>query len=100
MTEYLIDLTNVRSFADFVAAFNEGMIDSLGYHWTGNLDAFNDYLYWPTDGMPQDPYRLILIGWGDCAKVLEHHTAPDGRSMLDVIDETFKDNPQAKIVYK
>lgn len=95
MTEYPINLANVRSFADFVAAFNAGMIHSVGGHWNGNLDAFNDYLSWPLDA----PYRLVLLDWDRCANVLDQTPAPGGGSMLQVIREIFADNPHVTVAY-
>lgn len=95
MTEYYINVAAVGTFADFIAAFNSGMIESLGGHWNGNLDAFNDYLYWPEP----HPYKLRLIGWLHCAAVLAELTAPSGATMLSVIEDIFADNPQAIVEF-
>jgi hypothetical protein len=56
--EYVVELSQVDSFADAIAAFNEGLIERCGGHWNGNLDAFNDYLSWPAE----EGYRLVLRG--------------------------------------
>jgi hypothetical protein len=96
VTEYRINLASVRSFDDFIAAFNAGLIDSLGGHWNGNLDAFNDYLYWPEP----HPYRLVLDGWTACSAALAQMPAPSGRSMLWEIESIFKDNPQASLIFR
>jgi hypothetical protein len=95
VTEYRINLAEIRSFADFVAAFNAGMIDSVGGHWNGNVDAFNDYLSWPED----EAYRLVLVGWERCAKVLDQTTASGDRPMLQVIREIFTANPHVTVCY-
>lgn len=95
MTEYRINLARVETFQDFVTAFNAGMIESVAGHWNGNLDAFNDYLYWPEP----HPYRLVLIGWGQSAAILAKLPAPDCGSMLSVIDEILADNPQAIVTF-
>lgn len=44
---YLIHCESVCDFESFVAAVNEGFVHRIGAHWTGNLDAFNDFLSWP-----------------------------------------------------
>lgn len=95
MTEYCVNLAAVRSFDDFVAAFNAGMIDHVGGHWGGNLDAFHDYLSWPED----EAYRLVLVGWDRAAQVLERVEAPGGRTMLEVLREIFGDNPHVMVEY-
>ena len=95
MTEYRINLAGIRSFADFVAAFNRGIIESVGGHWNGNLDAFHDYLSWPED----EAYRLVLVDWDRSAQVLQQTEAPDHRSMLEVIREIFADNPHVTVSY-
>jgi hypothetical protein len=41
---------NADSFDDFdgfIREFNRVFVSQLGTEWNGNLDAFNDYLYWP-----------------------------------------------------
>jgi hypothetical protein len=49
--------------AAFVSAFNRGLIQQAGGHWSGNnWDAFNDYLSWPVE----EAYALVLEGWADC----------------------------------
>ena len=95
MTEYQIHLAAVGTFSDVVNAFNVGMIDALGGHRNGNLDAFNDYLYWPEP----HPYRLLLQGWDQCKAVLSKLPAPSGRSMLAEIEEILAINPQAIVTF-
>jgi hypothetical protein len=46
---FVVDCQGVSSFEDFVTAMNEGFIRFVGAEWNGNLDAFNDYLKWPTE---------------------------------------------------
>ena len=94
MPEYVVDVTTATSWADFIAAFNEGFIRHVGGDWNGNLDAFHDYLSWPD----QHPYRLNIRGWARCAPDVNQHAAPDGRPVLEVISEIFRDNPQAQVV--
>ena len=95
MAEYQINLAGVETFRDFVAAWNAGMIESFGARWNGNLDAFNDYFYWPEP----HPYRVVLIGWEHCAAILAKLPAPDGRMMLPNIEEIFAENPQAIVAF-
>jgi hypothetical protein len=95
MTQYQINLAEVETFEDFVAAFNVGVINSVSGHWNGNLDAFNDYLYWPEP----HPYGLTLVGWQKCAVALAKVPAYGGRTMLSVIEEIFADNPQVVLSF-
>lgn len=96
MTAYRINLSRIETFQDFINAFNAGMIETVGGKWNGNLNAFNDYLYWPEP----HPYELVLIGWTHCAAVLAKLSAPGGgSSMLSVIEEVLADNPQAVVTF-
>ncbi len=54
---FTIEGRRVKSFDDFVAATNVGLIESIGGRWNGNLDAFNDYLSWPEEY----EYELELV---------------------------------------
>ena len=36
---------------------NDGFIRFVGGEWTGNLDAFNDYLKWPD----KNEYQLEIV---------------------------------------
>lgn len=47
---------------------NVGFIELVGGRWDGNLDAFNDYLKWPTE----EQYELQLIDAANCARNLDH----------------------------
>jgi hypothetical protein len=93
--EYIVDVSAATSWADFIAAFNEGFIGPVGGgEWNGNLDAFNDYLWWPDE----HPYRLVVRGWHACAPPVNRHKTWDQRPVLDVITEIFRDNPQAEVI--
>ncbi len=94
MKEYVVDLTAVTSWPDFIAAFNEGFVRPVGGEWHGNLDAFNDYLSWPDE----DQYRLVIRGWQACAAQVNRQPTCDQRPVLDVISEIFRDNPQAEVI--
>jgi hypothetical protein len=94
VTEYVVDLSTASSWADFVAAFNVGLVRGLGAEWNGNLDAFNDYLWWPQE----HPYRLVVRDWQACSAMVNLHKAPDGRPILEVVSEIFADNPQVQVV--
>lgn len=94
MREYIVDVSAATSWSDFIAAFNDGFIRLGGGDWNGNLDAFNDYLWWPEE----HPYRLVVRGWSACAAVVNQHKTWDGRPVLDVIAEIFRENPQAEVV--
>ncbi len=65
---YTIDLRNIASFADFVEAVNVGLIRPAGGEWSGNLDAFHDYLSWPG----YDTYELAFQGADHAAAALGH----------------------------
>ena len=57
---YVIDGANFSDFAGFVAECNRAFIAHFGGTWGGNLDAFNDYLYWG------DPEYVIV--WRNAEK--------------------------------
>lgn len=57
----------MASLEDFVEATNVGLVRIAGGEWTGNFDAFNDYLSWP-----DEEYELQIIGADDCAASLGH----------------------------
>ena len=95
MKHYVVDLSAVTSWTDFIAAFNEGFVEQVGGSgWNGNLDAFNDYLWWPDE----HPYNLVIRGWTACANAVNQHKAPDGQPVLDVVAEIFGHNPQTQLV--
>ena len=87
MKHYVVDLSAVTSWTDFIAAFNEGFVEQVGGSgWNGNLDAFDDYLWWPDE----HPYNLVIRGWTACANAVNQHKAPDGQPVLDVVAEIFR----------
>jgi hypothetical protein len=95
MREYVIDLSAATSWGDFIDAFNKGFVREVGGdYWNGNLDAFNDYLWWPDN----HPYRLVMQGWQLAAPAVNQHRTWDGRPVLEVVAEIFEDNPQAEVV--
>jgi len=95
MPEYVIDLSTVNSWQDFVNAFNRDFIFPMGNaQWNGNLDAFNDFLWWPDE----HPYRITLRGWSACYAAVNQYRAADGRAILEVICMIFDDNPQVVVV--
>ena len=94
MKEYVVDVSRATSWADFIAAFNEGFIGLVGGEWHGNLDAFNDYLWWPDER----PYRLTVRGWQTCSGAVNRHKTWDQRPVMEVIAEIFRDNPQAEVL--
>jgi hypothetical protein len=95
VTQYTINLAEVRTFADLIAAFNAGLIARVGGHWNGNLDALNDYLYWPEP----HPYGLLLVGWARCAAALAEVRGPDGGAIPVIIEEFLRDNPQVIVSF-
>lgn len=65
---YVIDGANFSDFAGFIEECNRSFIReaSAGDEWRGNLDAFNDYLYWgPYNGGRWTP---TVIVWRNSAK--------------------------------
>lgn len=68
MKRYVIDGRGVGTFDDFIEATNTGLIRSVGGEWDGNLDALNDYLYWPEG----ESYELEILGAQVCATRLGH----------------------------
>ncbi len=57
---YVIDGANFGDVTGFVAECNHTFVRAFGGEWTGNLDAFDDYLWWG-DG----EYTLV---WRNAAK--------------------------------
>ena len=94
VTEYVVDLSSATCWRDFIAACNEGFVRQVGGEWNGNLDAFNDYLWWPTE----HPYRLVIRGWAASLVTVNQHRTWDGRPVLDVMAEIFRENPQVEVV--
>ncbi len=65
---YVIDGANFTNFDGFIEECNRGFIreTSGGGECGGNLDAFNDYLYWgPYNGGRRTPYVIV---WRNSAK--------------------------------
>jgi hypothetical protein len=92
--EYVVDVTQATSWQDVIAAFNEGFIRHVGGEWSGNLDAFNDYLWWPDE----HPYRLVIRGWAACAHAVNTYKTWNSRPVWEVLTEIFRDNPQTDVV--
>lgn len=63
-----MDCRNISTYKDFIEIFNAVMVRPAGGEWSGNLDAFNDYLSWPED----TPYDLIIIGTYKCKQILNY----------------------------
>jgi hypothetical protein len=57
---YVIDGANFGDFTGFVAECNRAFVRAFGGEWGGNLDAFNDYLWWG-----DEEYTLV---WRNAAK--------------------------------
>ena len=95
MKDYVVDVANVTSWEEFITAFNEGFVSTFGSEWNGNLDAFNDYLWWPDE----HPYRLVIRGWQECSAAVNEHKTRDNRPVLEVIAEIFAENPQVVLVF-
>ena len=86
MTEYVVDLTGVSSFGEFVAAFNEGFCRHCGGHWHGrSWDAFDDYLSWPDE----ERFRLVLRDWKRCRGLNAH----ERKMVCDIL----KDNKHVEV---
>lgn len=63
MREFVVDLTKVSTFDEFVVAFNDGFCRYCDGQWHGrSWDAFHDYLSWPGER----EYRLVFDGWAHC----------------------------------
>jgi hypothetical protein len=60
---YVIDGTNFSDFAGFIEECNHSFIRAFGGEWNGNLDAFNDFLWWSNPDIPE--YVLV---WRNSAK--------------------------------
>lgn len=86
---YQIDLTEAKSFRDFVNACNRTFIEKVGGNWSGgSWDAFHDYLSWPE----HDTYSLTILGWESTVCL----SAEDRNVLLDI----FANNPHVRVVMK
>lgn len=92
MQRYTVTLEAESSFSEFVEAFNVGFCREIGGEWSGNLDAFNDYLSWPEE----ESFELVLIGWSGCRKMLSSKRAAGSR-LIDVFNEIFSANSQVNL---
>ena len=95
---YEVDCRQVQTYDDFVEAFNEAFIETLGGRWNGNLDAFNDYLSWPEE----TPYQLVIHGSDQCARALNYKAhARHERELWVALQEIFAENKErAYVVFK
>jgi hypothetical protein len=95
---FTIDGRQVQDFDDFVEAVNVGLVRAAGGEWNGNLDAFNDYLAWPSE----DAYELVLLGASHCAaKLAENARGGDSgpnESLFDAIVGIVRDNPHVSFM--
>src|SRR5687768_1336268 len=88
VTEYVVDLSGVSSFEEFVAAFNDGFCRHCGGGWNGrSWDAFHDYLSWPSE----ERFRLTLRGWKQCRGL----NAQERKMVSDII----ADNEHVEAVF-
>ncbi len=92
MIHYEVNLEPRFSFPEFVEAFNAGFIRKVGGEWTGNLDAFHDYLSWPDE----DEYELTVAGWDGCRSMLSTERAGE-HNLLAIFTEIFERNPHVKL---
>jgi hypothetical protein len=90
-----VDVATARSWNDFIDAFNTGFVRQFGAEWNGNLDSFNDYLFWPDE----HPYRLVVHGWKKCFDSVNQHLTWDRRPVLDVITEIFHANEYGEVEF-
>lgn len=88
MREFVVDMTNVSTYEEFVAAFNEGFCQHSNGHWHGrSLDALHDYLSWPDE----ERFWLVFNGCERCGGLSD-----DNRKM---VREIRADNPHVEVVY-
>ena len=92
LTHFTVNLKLGCTFVEFIDAFNLGFCHKVDGEWSGNLDAFHDYLSWPTD----EEYELTFTGWHNCAAMLEQEKA-GGETLLAHFQEIFAENPHVKL---
>ena len=92
---YRVDCREIASYEDFIEVFNKALIEPAGGKWSGNLDAFNDYLSWPKKA----PYKLEIIGTARCEQVLNYvaHERHE-KALWQLIREIFLDNQKLVLV--
>lgn len=91
LREFVVDLTAASSFDDFTSAFNRGFCERVGGTMTARgsvWSAFHDFLFWPTE----DPYRLVLRGWSECAGL----SGEDRNTVLEIL----RDNPHVRCIFE
>lgn len=94
MTEYIVDVSLAKSWDEVVATFNRDFLHHFKVEWNGNLDAFNDYLFWP-----EHPYRLIVKGWNDFVPNVRETMRWDGRPNIEVLAEILETTTDAIVVF-
>jgi hypothetical protein len=95
MISHTVDLSCVATWPEFIEAFNAGFIRHFSVKWNGHMDAFHDYLWWPD----KHPYRLLLRGWEQCFDSVNGFRHHSGHRILEMVLDSFKDNPQTQVVF-
>jgi hypothetical protein len=96
MREFVVDLTGVSSFQDFVAAFNEGFCRHVEGEWKGaNWNAFNGFLSWPDD----ERFRLVFRGWERAVRKIGRGRQAGSPSVARLLRTILRDNPHVEAVF-
>ena len=91
MTIYEIDGNKIKDIDSFVLEMNVSFFSKIeGANWRGNLNAFNDYLSWPTS-----KYKIIIRNSENCKKALDiQYSSASDQTYWEAIMEIFLDNKQ------
>jgi len=95
MRHFVVDVSTVTSWQEFISAFNRGFVHLVGGDWNGNLDALNDYLYWPDE----HPYRLTIRGWSACKSSVCLQKTWEGREVLSEVADILQQSEYAQVEF-
>ena len=91
---YIIDATNFDTFAGFVEECNRSFIRSFSGEWNGNLDAFNDYLWWSD---PDTEYVLVWRGAEKSRRDFELESGKPGRKLYHTLIDIIRSQDHVEL---
>jgi hypothetical protein len=92
---YLIDAANFDTFAGFIEECNRSFIRPFGGEWGGNLDGFNDYLYWSKPKISE--YVLVWRGAEKSRQDFERESGEPGRRLYHTLVEIIRDQEHVEL---
>lgn len=89
---YVIDAANFDTFAGFVEGCNRSFIRSFSGEWHGNLDAFNDYLWWG-----DSDYVIVWKGAKKSRQDFERESGKPGRKLFHALVEIMREQEHVEL---